>query len=166
MCYSRVHTKKLSTRVNNYVLCSWYLARTKMITWLSTQRSWGQRSNANSLKTPLVCVCVQAWLCKREPWNLQIFVEIWNLKTQHPLLLHMLSSFGDHVTENLTVLVLCPDPPCTCEKEGLVFWAIFLVKWGGVAPRSERSNQIAERIIIGRRQSSTRSSFTNRRHRL
>ena len=25
----------------------------------------------------------------------------------------------------------------------------FLVKWGGVAPRSESSNQIAERVIIG-----------------
>ena len=47
------------------------------------------------------------------------------------------------------ILVSCPDPPRTCEKEGLVFWATFLVKWGGVAPRSESSNQTAERVIIG-----------------
>ena len=45
-------------------------------------------------------------------------------------------------------LVSCPDPSRTCEKEGLVFWATFLVKWGGVAPRGESSNQIAERVII------------------
>ena len=46
------------------------------------------------------------------------------------------------------LLVSCPDPPRTCEKEGLEFWASFLVKWGGVAPQSESSNQIAERVII------------------
>ena len=45
------------------------------------------------------------------------------------------------------LLVSCPDPPRMCEKEGLVFWASFLVKQGGVAPRSESSNQIAERVI-------------------
>ena len=56
-------------------------------------------------------------------------------------------------------LVSCPAPPCTCEKEGLVFWATFLV----TAPQSESSNQIAERIIICNdvhcRQSSMRSSM-------
>ena len=45
-------------------------------------------------------------------------------------------------------LVSCPDPPCTCKKEGLVFWATFPVKWGRVAPQAESSNQIAECVII------------------
>ena len=29
------------------------------------------------------------------------------------------------------VVVSCPDPPPKKQKEGLVFWAIFLVTWGG-----------------------------------
>ena len=80
MCHSRFHTKKLSTRVNNYVLCSWYLARTKMITWLSTQRSWGQRSNANSLKTPSVCVWASLALQKRTLKSTNL---CWNLKSKN-----------------------------------------------------------------------------------
>ena len=44
--------------------------------------------------------------------------------------------------------VLCPDPPRMCEKEGLVFWVTFLVKWDGVGPWAESSNQIAEHVII------------------
>ena len=45
-------------------------------------------------------------------------------------------------------VISCPDPPHTCKKEGLVFWATFLVKWGGVALQCESSNQIAECVII------------------
>ena len=30
------------------------------------------------------------------------------------------------------MIVSGPDPPRTCEKEGLVFWTTFLVTWGGV----------------------------------
>ena len=48
----------------------------------------------------------------------------------------------------VALLVLCADPPRTCEREGGVFSATFLVTWGGVAPCSESSNQIAEHIII------------------
>ena len=46
-----------------------------------------------------------------------------------------------------SVLVSCPAPPRTCEKEGL-FRVTFLVTWGGVAPLSESLNQILERMII------------------
>ena len=48
----------------------------------------------------------------------------------------------------IALLVLCADPPRTCEREGGVFSATFLVTWGGVAPCSESSNQIAEHVII------------------
>ena len=43
---------------------------------------------------------------------------------------------------------LMPRPSRTCEKEGLVFWATFLITWCRVAPQSEGSNQILERIIV------------------
>ena len=56
-------------------------------------------------------------------------------------------TFVSHVSccEPLEMIVSCPAPPRTCEKEGLVFRMTFL---GGVAPQSESLNQILERIII------------------
>ena len=41
-------------------------------------------------------------------------------------------------------IVSCLDHPRTCKREGLVFWATFLV----TAPRSESSNQIVEHVIL------------------
>ena len=54
---------------------------------------------------------------------------------------------------------LVPRPSPHVRERGSGVLSDFLVKWGGVAPRSESSNQIAERVIIGDDvQSSTRSS--------
>ena len=43
------------------------------------------------------------------------------------------------------VIVSCPEPPRTCKK---VFWALSCQMGRGSSPRSESSNQIAERLII------------------
>ena len=73
----------------------------------------------------------------------------WKKDSTHHLTEHIvwgLINYTNPLTS--TIVVSCPAPPHTWEKEGLVFWATFLVTWGGVAPWSERSNQIAECIII------------------
>ena len=43
---------------------------------------------------------------------------------------------------------LVPRPSPHVRERGSGVLSDFLVKWGGVAPRSESSNQIAERLII------------------
>ena len=43
---------------------------------------------------------------------------------------------------------LVPQPFHMYEKEDVLFSAIFIVTWGGLAPQSESSNQILECIII------------------
>jgi len=55
------------------------------------------------------------------------------------------------VSANGCYLVLCPDPLLprpshTCE-EGLVFWATYLVTWGGANLGFEITNQNAEDLI-------------------
>ena len=56
-----------------------------------------------------------------------------------------------HNTQNMVsrtdTIINVPRPSRTCE-EGLVFWATFLVTWGGADLEFEITNQIAEALII------------------
>ena len=79
------------------------------------------------LRTQYQKLCVE-WRSTNTGWHLNI---------------HYGKIFCTHLN-----LVSCPPSSHTCEKEGLVFWATFLVTWGRVAPRSESLNQIAEHMII------------------
>ena len=81
-------------------------------------------------------LCLREKTAKRETrivstlWFIQ--KTVWKVSTSNNYLVKLVS------------FSLVSRPSCACEKEGLVFWVTFLV----TAPRSENSNQIAERIII------------------
>ena len=92
----------------------------------------------HSQATPRFCLAVvEKWLHNKNWWKWASFQ--FSLHSLHKFILP---------TRPYKVIVSCPAPLRTCEEEGLVFWTTFLVTLYRVAPRSESSNQILERIII------------------